>query len=118
MGPYELQLDRPDEKKRSWYAYFRVDTFPILMEKRRVEIVRTAWEHTDPYYWTMINSVGTWPGTESDEWIEYIPPDGLVEGDDGNLWYRKYVPDGDYFLFTQMTKGSACDSSSTQTASR
>lgn len=64
-----------EKTRSSWKAYFRVEKMPILMELRLVEVVRTKWDHEPvPYYWTMINRVGTWPGTESDEWIEYIPP--------------------------------------------
>jgi hypothetical protein len=66
-------LERP---MNTWSAYFRVDEMPMLMELRHVTVVRTnPWDHEPvPYYYTMVNSVGVWPGTDSDEWIEYIPP--------------------------------------------
>lgn len=63
------------EKTRSeWHAYFRIENMPVLMQLRRVEIVRTKWDHDPvPYYWVTVDAIGVWPGTESSDWIEYIP---------------------------------------------
>ncbi len=39
-----------------------------------VEIQRTKWDHERvAYYWCTYNTVGMWPGTDSLDWIEYIP---------------------------------------------
>jgi hypothetical protein len=46
-----------------------------------------------------------YPALDSDDWIEYIPPDTLVERD-GDLWWRSWSESMQTFVYTQITKGS------------
>lgn len=83
-----------------FYAFF-VDEHGSMYAKL-VEIVKTKWDHEPdcPYYWCTYNTVGTWPGTDSTEWIEYIPPDAFVERD-GELFWRQW--NGKALTFTKIT---------------
>jgi hypothetical protein len=58
-----------------------------------------------------------YPQLDSDEWIEYIAPDVIVERDD-DLWWRAWDEAIDGFRYTQLTKGSSCKLPSTPTGSR
>lgn len=65
---------------RGWFADFRVTVSKnprrgddYYTETRKVEIVTTDFKNAYVYFWCTFDGVGTWPGTDSDEWIEYIP---------------------------------------------
>ena len=59
------------ENTRGWHAWFQEGA---RYATRKVEIVKTCYAAgAQPYYWCMVRGVGTWPGTDSDEWIEYVP---------------------------------------------
>lgn len=64
-----------DVQGRDWLAWFPVDIAPEAKVVRRVRVVKTRWDHQPElaYFWCTYNTVGVWPGTDSNEWIEYIP---------------------------------------------
>jgi hypothetical protein len=62
----------PVHNMRAWNANFRVEKWPILYERRTVEIRETRLGG-QTYFWHTVDTVGVWPGAESPEWIEYIP---------------------------------------------
>jgi hypothetical protein len=68
----------------------------------RIARVRFDWI---VYSYVTYSSVGCFPGTDSTEWIEYIPEPAIVERD-GDLWWRCYAPEIDAMRYIQMTKGS------------
>jgi hypothetical protein len=60
---------------RSWHAYLPLCEEGHL-EIAQINIERVSWSAGLTYYYVSRGTayVGVWPGTESDEWIEYIPP--------------------------------------------
>ena len=89
--------------RSNWRAIFIDREEGILPYEALVEIVRTKWDHESvAYFWCMKNGCGEWPGTDSDEWIEYTPAPRqfFTRGDSDELWYR--LEDG---TIIQMTKG-------------
>lgn len=95
--------DVPDRAASSWLANFcnALDSY-----KERVTIERVSWELRFAYYYVVRGEcfVGEWPGVESEEWIEYIPENAVVERD-GDLYWRYYSPVDDTMHYVQMTKG-------------
>ncbi len=66
---------------------------------------------TAPVCWTFVTGgCRYWhidfkhPPHNSDEWIEYIYPDGVVHRD-GELWWRWYNSATDTVKYAQLTKG-------------
>jgi hypothetical protein len=112
------EANRPMELRQSWQARFPCSCPGLTCTQlETVHVVRTAWDEGRPYYWLMRNEVGEWPGQDSDEWIEYIAPDVIVERDD-DLWWRAWDESIDGFRYTQLTKGTSCRLPSTPTGSR
>ena len=62
--------------------------------------VRWTFTRGHTRYWTHVYDH---PPVDSDEWIEYIQPDGVIERD-GDLWWRVYSPVDDTTHYTQLTK--------------
>ena len=69
-----------EKTRAAWNAQFVCDRDCGLSRSecsgyttKRVAVVRTKWDYEPtPYFWTMVDFVGVWPGTESDEWIEVV----------------------------------------------
>lgn len=97
-------MQRPHDSE--WYAF--VDGG---RDAERITIVRTRFSDCrvhdrctcNPWVYSSVRreGVGVWPGTDSAEWIEYIPQDRIVERD-GDLWWQH--DDGSEVRYTQLTK--------------
>ena len=93
----------------NWYADFRE---PCMVEgftsatKRRVRVeVSYVWGDPTPHCWVTYDTVGTWPGTDSDEWIEYVPPVPafFFTASDGSLFCKR--EDGEVVRITKNLDG-------------
>lgn len=94
------------KKSSEWYAFVDGgrDAERITIERTRFSDCRfhdrcacDSWI----YCTVRREGVGIWPGIGSDEWIEYIPEDRVVERD-GDLWWRH--DNGVEVHYVQFTK--------------
>lgn len=105
----EPGADVPETRVRAWQARFPCPCPGLsCTQVAQVNIERVSWGSDMAYYYVSEGAyhVGVWPGTASDEWIEYIPAPGLVERPDGSLWWRSYDANIDAMRYVQVTKGN------------
>lgn len=74
MKEYPIEIPPRWLNKATQFHYTR-----LLPQGGRVEVQRVWWSQADVvrYFYVTRNTVGMWPGTASDEWIEYVLPPGI-----------------------------------------
>ena len=103
----EPGADVPETNVRTWIACVP-GPFGQPPKVEHINIERVSWESRLAYYYVSRGPwrVGTWPGSDSDEWIEYIPENRVVEAG-GDLFWRVYNAKTDTIDYVRLTNNAS-----------